>query len=116
MKNWMIAAALGAAFFMPVSLVAAAPLCLPRSELAVHLAENYGEALIAQGLDNRGALIEVFATRSKERWTLTTTDATGRSCLIAAGEYWNGLQSRPAAARQPAAFDPRARGAEGGSP
>lgn len=115
MKIRMIAAALGAVFLWPIG-ISAAPLCLPRSELAVHLAENYGETLIAQGLDNRGALIELFAAPSRERWTLTETDVDGRSCLIAAGEYWNGLHSRPVAARQPAAFDPRANDNEGGSP
>ncbi|MDF2368936.1 hypothetical protein [Sneathiella sp.] len=115
MKNLISAAVLGAAFFMPVSLTAT-PLCLPREELAVHLAENYGEVLIAQGLNNRGALIEVFTTKSRERWTLTETDAKGRACLMAAGEYWNALGPRPTAARQPAAFDPPAKGKEGGSP
>lgn len=115
MKNWMIAAALGAAFLLPFGVIAA-PLCLPRSELAVHLAENYGEVLVAQGLGNRGALIEVFASRSRERWTLTQTDASGRACLIAAGEYWNALVPRPVAARQPAALDPRAAAMEEGSP
>lgn len=109
------AAVLGAAFFMPVCL-AAGPVCLPRSELVVHLAENYGEVLIAQGLDNRGRLIEVFATTSRDRWSLTETDAEGRACLVAAGEYWNLLRLRPAAARQPAAFAPTAVRNDGGSP
>jgi hypothetical protein len=115
MKNRMMAAVLGAVFLWPIGITAA-PICLSRSELAVHLAENYGETLIAQGLDNRGALIEVFATKSRERWTLTETDANGRSCLMAAGEYWNGLGVRPTTARQPAAFDRHANGNEGGSP
>lgn len=116
MKNLISAAAFGAAFFMTNMVARATPVCLPRSELAVHLAENYGEALIAQGLTNRGALIEVFTTKSRERWTLTETDAKGRACLMAAGEYWNALGPRPTAARQPAAFDPPAKGKEGGSP
>ncbi len=94
----------------------ATPVCLPRSELAVHLAENYGEVLIAQGLNNRGALIEVFATKSRDRWTLSETDALGRACLIAAGEYWNALGLRPTAARQSAAFGSRAQSAKRGSP
>ncbi|MEX1034651.1 MAG: hypothetical protein WDZ54_01750 [Sneathiella sp.] len=97
MKYAIAAAVLGAAFLMPaVTAVAvmANPGCLPRSELGVHLAEEYGEVLIAQGLNNRGALIEIFATTSRERWTLTETDASGWSCLRAAGEYWNALDTR----------------------
>ena len=117
MKILTLTAVLGAAFFMDSVTASAAPLCLPRSELAVHLAENYGEVLVAQGLNNRGSLIEVFATRSRDRWTLTETDALGRSCLIAAGEYWNAPGDRPQqAARQPAAYPDIADPAEGDSP
>lgn len=103
MKSIILPAAVGAAFLLPAT-GEAAPVCLPRGELAVHLAEEYGETLIAQGLDNRGALVEIYATRDRDRWTLAETDATGRSCLRAAGEYWNALTVRePRAARQPAA-------------
>ncbi|MCC3304932.1 hypothetical protein [Sneathiella sp. HT1-7] len=116
MKKLIITAVLGAAFFMTNMVARAAPICLPRSELAVHLAENYGEVLIAQGLNNRGALIEVFTTKSRDRWTLSETDASGRACLIAAGEYWNSLGLRPTAARQPAAFDLPPKTAERASP
>lgn len=107
MKKRVITAVLGAAFFMTNMVAGAAPICLSRSELAVHLAENYGEVLIAQGLNNRGGLIEVFTTKSRDRWTLTETDAKGRACLMAAGEYWNSLGLGPTAARQPAAFGSR---------
>ena len=105
MKYAMRAAVLGAAFFLSAATAGAAGLCLPRSELRLHMAQKYGELLIAQGLDNRGMLTEIFATKSRDRWSLTETDANGRSCLRAAGEYWNAQRARSEhATRQPAAL------------
>ncbi|WP_339632454.1 hypothetical protein [uncultured Sneathiella sp.] len=108
MKYANAVAVLGAAFFLSVTAAGAATLCLPRSELRLHLAQKYGEILIAQGLDNRGMLTEIFATKSRDRWSLTETDARGRSCLRAAGEYWNAQAARPdRTIRQPAATPSR---------
>ncbi|MAZ01759.1 MAG: hypothetical protein CMN56_01340 [Sneathiella sp.] len=103
MKYAMTAAVLGAAFFLSVATAGAVGLCLPRSELRLHMAQKYGELLIAQGLDNRGVLTEIFATKSRDRWSLTETDASGQSCLKATGEYWNAQRMRPErTTRQPA--------------
>ncbi|MCF8467410.1 MAG: hypothetical protein K9G33_08430 [Sneathiella sp.] len=104
MKSVVQRAVLGAALFTSAPALAD-PFCLPRSELAVYLAEHFGESLIAQGLDNRGLLTEVFASRSFQSWTLTETDVTGRACLKAAGEYWNALNAiRKQSRQQPAGY------------
>ncbi|MZR30891.1 hypothetical protein [Sneathiella litorea] len=117
MKNLIYSAVFGAAFFMGGLTASATPICLPRSELAVHLAEKYGEMLIAQGLNNRGALVEIFATKSRDRWTLTETDTQGMSCLKATGDYWNSIGlRRTGAPTQPAAFNPMAVSPKRGAP
>lgn len=107
MKQFFNLAVLAAAFLMVLPLQSQAaldPICLPRRDLDTYLATRYEEFLVAQWLNYKGALTEVFATLSGDRWTLTETDASGRSCLKAAGDYWNEL---PAVA--PLAADRKAR-------
>lgn len=70
---------------------AQAPACVKRADLLAHLARQYREAPAAVGLADNGALLEVFASRDGETWTVAVTTPNGISCLIATGEQWQDL-------------------------
>lgn len=85
----LIAAAVAA---LPLA-VAAAPVnaqstCGSRAELVRHLARNFHEAPAAAGIADNGALLEVFASRDGETWTVAVTLPNGIACLVATGQQW----------------------------
>lgn len=82
---------------------AAAPGCLPRAEMRTLLAAQYGEQLRAQGLSSAGRLIEIYVNRAGDSWSMTETDTTGRTCLRAAGQFWQMERPETAAPARPAA-------------
>ena len=65
--------------------------CGLRGSLVSVLEKIYSERPVSAGIDNSGALIEVFASESGT-WTIIVTNQGGMSCLMAAGESW---QSAP---------------------
>lgn len=67
------------------------PACLKRADLLQHLSKRYQEAPAAVGLADNGALLEVFASKAGETWTVTVTMPNGISCLIATGQQWQDL-------------------------
>ncbi len=68
-----------------------APACIKRADLLQHLAKQYQEAPAAVGLADNGSLLEVFASKSGETWTVTVTMPNGISCMIATGQQWQDL-------------------------
>jgi hypothetical protein len=89
------------------AVLPAQAVCLPRAELARHLAERFGEAAVAAGLAADGAVLEVFATPDGDSWTIAVTVPGGPSCVVAVGRQW---QARPASPG-PGAVPGRERGA-----
>lgn len=107
MRNYLFAAAAGAAFFMSFAPAASprvtVPGCLPRAEMGRLLAEEYNERLRGQGLNSNGRLIEIYVNPVGDSWSLTETDPSGQSCLRAAGQYWQmERDAGPEAGGQPA--------------
>ena len=57
-----------------------------------HLAKKYGEAPVAVGLTNKGALVEVLTSSDGKTWTIIVSSPGGMSCLGEAGENWRALE------------------------
>ena len=67
------------------------PACVKRADLIKHLEAKYHEAPSAVGIADNGALLEVFASKSGETWTVTVTMPNGISCMVASGQQWQDL-------------------------
>jgi hypothetical protein len=67
------------------------PACVKRTDLIKHLESKYHEAPAAVGLADNGSLLEVFASKSGETWTVTVTMPNGISCMVATGQQWQDL-------------------------
>lgn len=63
------------------------PTCAPHAKVMEHLGQKYGEAIVAQGIDARGALVEVTASEDGG-WTIIVTAPSGVSCVVATGKAW----------------------------
>ena len=62
--------------------------CAPRAAIVAQLERKYGETRRGAGLQNRGAVTEVFASAATGTWTIIVTRPDGVSCAVAAGEAW----------------------------
>jgi hypothetical protein len=62
--------------------------CLPHQQLVEMLDARYSEHRIGAGLENGGAMFEVFATADGSTWTMVVTTPNGASCVIAVGMEW----------------------------
>lgn len=63
-------------------------ICAPRDDLIEQLGTQFNESQRALGLLGEEAVMEVFAS-DQGTWTILTTDTTGTSCIVAAGEGWD---------------------------
>ena len=64
------------------------PMCAPRADIVAQLEKKYGETRRGAGLQNRGAVTEVFASTETGTWTIIVTRPDGTACAVAAGEAW----------------------------
>ncbi|WEX09737.1 hypothetical protein [Chelativorans sp. AA-79] len=62
--------------------------CAPRDDLVAQLDAQYREIQKAVGLLGEEAVMEIFAS-DQGTWTILTTDTSGTSCIVAAGEGWD---------------------------
>ncbi|GHF71280.1 hypothetical protein [Seohaeicola zhoushanensis] len=69
--------------------------CAARDLVVANLAKKFGERPQVVGLDDRGAIMQVFASPESGTWTVALTWPNGRMCLIASG---SALEAAPAAA------------------
>ncbi|MER9304726.1 hypothetical protein NKJ06_05895 [Mesorhizobium sp. M0293] len=53
------------------------------------LGEKFHESEAARGLVNPSVILEVFVS-DQGTWTILATDTQGQSCVITAGEGWDG--------------------------
>lgn len=70
------------------------PPCAPRDEVVALLHQRFGEAVVGRGLSAGGSLVEVYASGGGT-WTIVATRPAGVSCLIAAGDAWDGAVPPP---------------------
>jgi hypothetical protein len=68
--------------------------CIKRVQLIQHLANQFKEKPIAAGLTENGWLLEVYASREGETWTIAMTMPNGTTCLVASGQEWQALPQK----------------------
>lgn len=91
MRHISLIAAAIAALTTTVSITAAAhaqPACFPRTELVQHLAHEFHEEPAAAGIADDGSLLEVFASKDGDTWTVAVSLPNGTTCLLATGQQW----------------------------
>jgi hypothetical protein len=90
-RLFLTAALLAAAGSNHAQSTESGPACVERADLIKHLETKYREAPTAVGLADNGSLLEVFASRDGETWTVTVTMPNGISCMVATGQQWQSL-------------------------
>lgn len=63
--------------------------CAARTDLVKALGEKFHESQAARGLVNPNVVLEIFVS-DQGTWTILATDTHGQSCIITAGEGWDG--------------------------
>ncbi len=61
--------------------------CGNRDKMVDTLNKRFKESRFAMGLSSRVSLLEIFVSK-KGTWTILTTRANGRTCIVAAGKSW----------------------------
>ena len=70
--------------------VVAEQTCAPRDRAANQLEKQFRESVSGRGITVNGMrMIELFVSETGS-WTVLASDPTGRSCIIASGEGWQG--------------------------
>ena len=82
----MLCVATAASFAAPA---AAADQCAARADMVKALGDKFHESETARGLVNPSVILEVFVSE-QGTWTILATDTQGQSCVIMAGEGWDG--------------------------
>ena len=68
--------------------VAAQSQCMPRALLTEQLHEQYGEALLVEGMVDPRQIIEFWVAPEGQSWTVLLSRADGLSCVLSAGMGW----------------------------
>ena len=90
----MFALSLGlAGVILATQIARAEPRCGPRDTVLGLLADRYGETRRSIGLAADATLMELHANTDTGTWTLTLTTADGTTCLVAAGQEFETLDT-----------------------
>lgn len=87
-----------AGFAILISLPAHAESCGVRDVMIERLKNTYQEELAGGGIHDGKAVVEVWASEVTGSFTVLSTDANGRSCIMATGTNWHGHSARRASA------------------
>ena len=84
------------ALALAVQPAAAEPIfnCAEHSKIVEFLGSHYSEKLLAVGLINEAAILEVYVSESGS-WTILVTNVSGRSCVVFAGQNWETVPVDP---------------------
>ena len=88
---------IAAALFLlatPALAAAEGQKCGARTDVLTQLKEQYKEAPSGFGMTGNGAVIEL-TTSDSGSWTLLLSFPTGKTCMIATGENWEGRPKLP---------------------
>lgn len=85
----LIAAAAATAMLLPLGAASAAVPCAERGEIVKKLSDEYQEKAQAVGVINPDAVVEIFVSENGT-WTILATGTDGKSCVLSAGEGWDG--------------------------
>jgi len=87
-KRVVAAILLAGALFSHAGLAEAQQfVCVPREEIVSWLGENYDERPFGYGLAGHHVVVEIHVSPNGS-WTVLTTFANGRSCLVFSGHSW----------------------------
>ena len=92
--SFLIGAVLGAALFSSEADAQTVPSesqCGAHAVLVDKLRERYAEVPVAMGLQSNGTVLEVFASRRANTWSVVITAPNGVSCLVSEGQSWETL-------------------------
>lgn len=76
-----------ASVLFPFSPAIAQQACGERGKFMIMLEQSFAEHPIAMGLTDKGAVIEVFASKNGS-WTFLLTLPGGMTCVVASGRSW----------------------------
>jgi len=62
--------------------------CAERERVVERLSETYGESRQSIGLAPNNSVVEVFASTETGTWTITVTNTSGLTCLVASGQAY----------------------------
>lgn len=85
------ASALALAVLLGARGASAEPRCADYNEISRQLERRHAEEPISLGLSSAGKVVQVFSTIDGATWTMVVTEPDGKSCVIAAGTYWQHL-------------------------
>lgn len=89
MTRRLMTAMFFAVFAMSGIAQAKADQCAARTDMVRALGEKFHENQAARGLVNPNVVLEIFIS-DQGTWTILATDTHGQSCVITAGEGWDG--------------------------
>ncbi len=77
--------------FLSATSANAQQVCASRDRAVVQLEKQFEENVSGRGLTLNGKkMFELFISE-KGSWTMLISDPQGRSCIVASGEYWQGI-------------------------
>jgi len=71
--------------------------CDDRARLQDQLQTIVGAEPLARGVRDPDAMIEIWIVPGSGDWTIVQNYASGTSCIVAMGEYWEDITPSPAA-------------------
>ena len=86
MKEVLIGALAFATFAVAGAQADASRNCADRDDVLARLAEGYGEVRQSIGIGANNSIVEVFASSETGTWTITVTNHSGLTCLVATGQ------------------------------
>ncbi|MEL6961432.1 MAG: hypothetical protein AAFO01_01675 [Pseudomonadota bacterium] len=69
--------------------------CATYENMTKFLSTKFTEAPRSIGIASDGKVLQVFTTEGGESWTMVATAPEGRSCIVAAGKYWQEIPIEP---------------------
>lgn len=69
--------------------------CGKRAKIVERLEAKYGETRQSMGLAQNNGVVEVFASDESGTWTIVITLPNGMTCLVAAGNAFQEVDSAP---------------------
>lgn len=73
---------------MPSMAAAGQPTCGTRDSIVDQLKVKFKETHRASGLESDTKMIEIWTSETSGSWTILVTQASGVSCIAAAGRNW----------------------------
>ncbi len=85
MRNTIHATLLASAMMSVLAAPTFAATCADHTHVVTQLEARFGEVLAYSGIARNQHIVEIFASKQTDRWTLTVATPDGLSCLLATG-------------------------------